>query len=1583
MSINHSVAVKRLAFLGSLLLILALMVPAAVGFQVRQEQSRFDHLVIHDPSNVSVATTPLASLDSDHPLRAGWNSFLGAHGASWNVYLDSRSGAPLLVEGQGIPLIPGFGNTIKDSSDVTVNRLETIIRAFMEGNVSLLLANGNELVLNHDASLQVTPELWQIVFNRKVSGIPVAGDQYIFSIGHGNLISFGATRWGRITTSPIPSLPSDVALKNLFEYMELTGDEQIEYLNAEELIFLPLASSGRAHERYDGTLGEGYNTALAWRFVMRVDGEPGTWVGMIDAHSGAVLAFYDDNKYAQVKGGVYPESDDQICPSGCEQPNFPMPFANLNVGGTPQTANTAGYFDCSPGGATATTTLNAPYVYVHDNCGSISESVLCDEDLDMRTSGGADCTVPAGSSPGNTHASRSTFYHINRAKEIARGYLPSTSWLSAKLTDNVNISSTCNAYWNGTVNFYRSGGGCNNTGEIAGVVLHEWGHGFDQNDGGGYDNPSEAYADTSEFLYDHTSCIGRGFFQTHDCTGYGNACLDCTGIRDQDWDKREDHVPSTAAGFIMNNCGGGSGPCGKEEHCEGYLGGETIWDLGARDLPAAGYDQATAWQILDRIWYKSRAGSSGKAYNCTPPNSDGCGSYTWFTKLRTIDDDDGNLNNGTPHAAAIFNAFKRHNIACGSANDTSNKNSSVCPSISGTMLSGTAGSNSASLSWTAVTNASTYNILRNDIGCDHSYAIVATVSAPNTSYTDPDLANDFTVHYRVQAIGANSSCLGTVSNCVDVTPQPFAGSIKFSRPKFNCDDTITITVRDANVGASTLTVKIWSETEPDFETVVLTETEAGSARFVGTIDSTPGPAASDGILSLTNADTISAEYIDADDGMGGHNLVRQTAAVADCVGPIISNIQESGITDTRVTISWNTDESSDTLLTWGPTKPPTNERYLSSMGTYHSVTLTGLQSCTVYYYQVSSTDSSMNRAADDNAGQYYHFETYGNFGQGLQPCHEGRLTVLEDIYHCSSDTISFQIIDMDLNPDPDVVDAATLQVTSTTESSPEYVTVTETSPYSSTFTGSITTSKGAPVQDGMLQANDGDVLTVTYLDADDGSGSPKVAFDTAVFDCGGPGIRNLMVSGITDHRFTVSFNTVEAGDTVVNWGPTPSLGNTITLPALTTSHQVALNKLSSCDPFYIRVSSADVYGNRDTSDLNGEPHRINTWLIPGLYWQETFEGDTSGWSLDGEWEIGAPQGLGGSYGLPDPDDAYNNDKIIGSDLTGLGTYPGDYEHYIEDENAESPALNASSWTNTKLIMYRQLNIRFQDIGSLSVVQGKTENELYNSNHDTIEENGFSQQTYDVSSIVDGKSSFKLKFHIFSEVPSYPYDDGVGSGWNVDDIIFKDGTLPDYTQCGGCGMVPSFNGVKNAFDNDSCGATGVTISWDAAVAWGTGSSGTYTLYRDVIPDFTPSAANRIVAGLAGTSYNDTTAPTDQTLYYLVRAENNETCGSGPNNDGVMDGNQVFMQVAETTTWQIPDEVMTLRAEMINAAHIRLSWNSTGGAVSYRIYRSTSPNGTFTLLAETSEMYFDDLHQGGNAASFYYKVAGVSPCNQEGP
>lgn len=814
--------------------------------------------------------------------------------------------------------------------------------------------------------------------------------------------------------------------------------------------------------------------------------------------------------------------------------------------------------------------------------------------------------------------------------------------------------------------------------------------------------------------------------------------------------------------------------------------------------------------------------------------------------------------------------------------------------------------------------------------------------------------------------------------------EPF--KITTSKLYYSCDSDINLILgdRDLNIDPGqqeTVAVEVWSDTETTPELVTLTERDLDSMIFDGAIPTTlDPPVEGDGVLSVTSDDAVDARYVDDLDCDGATNVPYTTTAYIDCAKPLISSVGEENITDTSATITWITNEDATSVVYWSDVKPPSETASEPGVTTNHSVTLDGLQECTVYYYSVESEDITGNIATDDSGGQYYHFETYRDFGSGLQPCHAGRVTIDGTIYTCS-DTVTFQLVDMDLNEDPSTVETSTINVTSTTEVDPEMVVVTETGPNTSKFAGSIQLSHGTPAPDGILQVADGDVVTVTYLDTDDGTGSAATSFDTVVLDCAGPTISNLLITDITDQRLTVQFDTDEPGDTVIEWGPTPGLGEIISKPGMTTAHSVLLNQLGICELLYLRVSSTDENGNTSVGDLAGEPHVIHTWDIPGLYWQETFEGDTSGWTLQGEWQIGTPQGLGGSDGLPDPVEAYNNTMVLGNDLTGIDTHSGDYEHSVT-EKATSQSFDASSWTNTKLILYRQLNVRDDDLAKIAIMNRNKEKLVYDSNYQTISQSGYSLMSFDVSSLVDGKRRISVRFTMEADQDNVFFDDGVSSGWNIDDVILKDGSLPDYGACGGCGAAPSFIRAQSAVDNDACGADGVTVSWETVVSWGTGGNGTYSVYRDIMPDFTPLAGNRIVTGITGLSYNDTSAPTDQDLYYLVQAENDETCGTGPNNGGMTADNAVYAAVTETTSRPDPEEVTTLRIDMVNYAHVRLSWEATYGATTYRIYRSEDPQGEFVLLGEMDELLYDDMNEGGNANSYYYLVKGVNACGQEG-
>lgn len=1548
---------------------------AALALVDPAQDSRLGTLYKYDPATSAGVIGEAPEKLGDPTLSSGWTEFKNSSGGTWKVFLDRRSGSPLLVEGAGLPWFD------KTSGPITLAALETKAREFLGRHELLFRFRGEELILDRQASVQFDPDRWQVVFRRQVDNTPVEGEMITLLVSQGRMVAFGSSRWSSTPTLPSkPTLSADQAWQALLSYLSLT-DGTAHLSHPAATTFLPgLSATSGSNEKYEGAVGQGSSLHRAWVFDFEIPGERGLYVGKVDTETGAILAFFDRVKYGQVKGGVYPVSNDQSGFDGTEQKNWPMPFADVTIDGTQQTANSMGIFADGPSNSTASTVLAGPYVQVEDSCGAINQSGPADGEIDLLFGPGTDCDIPAGASAGNTHASRSGFYHLNRVMEKGRAWLPDNAWLKSQLRDRVNISVWCNATYGGNqVNFYKGdGSSCRNTGEIAGVFVHEWGHGIDENDGGGWDNPSEAYADTVAFLQTHVSCVGRGFYLSQNCDGYGDKCLNCSGIRDQDWDKHQEHAPATADGFLKDHCGGGGGPCGKEEHCEAYVAAETIWDLATRDLPAAGYDLATSWQITDKLFYKSRKGSGGGAYNCSGTSSDGCSSSSWFTKFRNIDDDDGNLSNGTPHAAAIFAAFSRHKIACGAAGDASNQNSSSCPALSAPVLNTAAGSGSATLTWAEVPGASRYLILRNDQSCDAGHTIIATVEAPATSYVDVGLPNDFPVYYALQAQGSNTACDSAVSGCKSVTPQPFAGTIKLDRANYGCSVPINISVYDANIGAPTTTVSVFSTSEAEPETVVLTQAATGSARYVGTIFTTPNPAVhGDGFLTVKSGDLITAQYLDADDGMGGTNLVRQATAGTDCVSPQISQVSSSNITDTQATIHWFTDKGANTQVRWGGTAPPGQVSTKAETVTDHSLTLTGLSSCTIYYFAAESLDPAGNTAVDNNAGQYYHFETLGLFDGELQGCHAGKVRFDRPAASCA-DTLQIQVTDLDLNTDSNVAETVTITLSSTSEWQPETVTLTETGPNTAQFKAAVPTTLAAAVHgDGKLSVQNGDLISATYLDSNDGTGQGAISSATVTADCQAPRTDSVVVDNITDKSARVTFTTSEPTTAQIEWGTSASLGNTIPDTNLGTTHVFTLQPLTSCGRIYFRLQSTDAYGNSKTEDLSGKLFQFNANKIPGVVFQDGFETD-KGWTKDGEWQIAAPKGLGTAP--PDPSSAYAGTKVLGHDLTGLGTKPGDYPLGVT-EYVTSPTINASALTNGKLYFKRWLNC-----GRLSQagvdVYSKSEARwvaVWTSNN-WFGESAYSweDQEIDISKYADKNATLKIRFRQRGATGDSR------SGWNIDELMIRDSSLPDFDVCGACGGTPTFGGLAEAVDANPCGAGGVNLKWHEASAWGTGHKGSYAVYRDTVPNFTPSAANLIAKGLTGTTYNDPNPPADTLLYYLVRAENDETCSGGPNNHGATDDNRVYLSTRDTAAQAAPAPVGdSLSLVLVNRAHVRLAWNAATQAFTYHILRSPNPVSAWVSILDTPALIAEDRDQALNANSWYYLVRSANACGTETP
>ena len=152
------------------------------------------------------------------------------------------------------------------------------------------------------------------------------------------------------------------------------------------------------------------------------------------------------------------------------------------------------------------------------------------------------------------------------------------------------------------------------------------------------------------------------------------------------------------------------------------------------------------------------------------------------------------------------------------------------------------------------------------------------------------------------------------------------------------------------------------------------------------------------------------------------------------------------------------------------------------------------------------------------------------------------------------------------------------------------------------------------------------------------------------------------------------------------------------------------------------------------------------------------------------------------------------------------------------------------------------------------------------------------------------SGFTLKGTVTA--PTLTYDDTSVSGGVTYAYVVRasnvcdstDSNCAQATATGACTMAPTFAGITSATDNG-------TASCGIMVAWPTAASNCpvyptvrYTVYRDTTSGFPPGPANQIATCLTGTTYNDVTVNYGTTYYYVVRAEDSGTGGSGPCNNG---------------------------------------------------------------------------------------------------
>src|SRR5262249_11574315 len=91
------------------------------------------------------------------------------------------------------------------------------------------------------------------------------------------------------------------------------------------------------------------------------------------------------------------------------------------------------------------------------------------------------------------------------------------------------------------------------------------------------------------------------------------------------------------------------------------------------------------------------------------------------------------------------------------------------------------------------------------------------------------------------------------------------------------------------------------------------------------------------------------------------NLTVLYVPPVDSTAPVISSVASSSITTSAATISWTTNEFSDSQVEYGTTTAYGSTTALQpDLVTAHTVALSGLTTATLYHYRVKSKDGSAN-----------------------------------------------------------------------------------------------------------------------------------------------------------------------------------------------------------------------------------------------------------------------------------------------------------------------------------------------------------------------------------------------------------------------------------------------------------------------------------------------------------------------------------------------------------------------------------------------------------------------------------------------
>jgi hypothetical protein len=183
-----------------------------------------------------------------------------------------------------------------------------------------------------------------------------------------------------------------------------------------------------------------------------------------------------------------------------------------------------------------------------------------------------------------------------------------------------------------------------------------------------------------------------------------------------------------------------------------------------------------------------------------------------------------------------------------------------------------------------------------------------------------------------------------------------------------------------------------------------------------------------------------------------------------------------------------------------------------------------------------------------------------------------------------------------------------------------------------------------------------------------------------------------------------------------------------------------------------------------------------------IYFNNFETGSLSGWTLGGasnDWQIGTPGGLGTP---PDPTSAYSGTYSIGNDLTGLGTYPGEYENSIATDSnyIYTPVINCLGYTGVRLQFMRFLGMESATYDhayiEVSRAPGGPWTQVWSHTGGSFTDPGWTQMSYSIASVADNQAAVYVRFELGATDSSVTY-----CGWNIDDLTLIGNRTTSYLE----------------------------------------------------------------------------------------------------------------------------------------------------------------------------------------------------------